>query len=270
MNLSRAVATTAASALLALTGCASSEPLVADGVGSGSANEAAVTTGAAPRLTEQNFLSGVSDAQLEARSAQLDMSIQLQGQSVTATGAMLAEQTLEDSAMQLELEIPGLGTMEMILVDGVAYLNLGQLTSGKYVQLRLDDPAAKEMLGQLKGSLSPAELTRALEGAVTSFEEVGPDTVDGEETTKYVLEVDARKALASQGTGQLPPGVELPRTFTYTFWINDQNLPLRVTADMGSAGQLELRLSNWGEPVDIQAPAAEEITDENPFALPQA
>jgi hypothetical protein len=268
VNLSRAVAATAVSALLALTGCASSEPLVADGVGSGSANEA-VTTGGAPQLTEQNFLSGVSDAQLEARSARLDMSIQLQGQSVTATGAMLAEQTLEDSAMQVEMEIPGLGTMEMILVDGVAYLNLGQLTADKYARLRLDDPAAKEMLGQLKGSLSPAELTRALEGAVTDFEEVGTDTVDGEETTKYVLEVDARKVLATQGMGQLPPGVELPKAFTYTFWINDQNLPLRVTAEMGSAGELEMRFSNWGEPVDIQAPAPEDITDESPFALPQ-
>jgi hypothetical protein len=167
--------------------------------------------------------------------------------------------------MEAEMEIPGQGAISMILVDSTFYMNLGEVTGGKYFELSLDDPTAEQFLGQLKSQMNPAEGIKALEGAVTGFEAAGGETIDGEETTKYVLEVDAQKVFAAQGT-TLPPGIDVPKTLTYTFWVNGENLPLRMAVDMGALGQIEMNFSAWGEPVDIQAPAPNEITDENPLA----
>ena len=271
MKLSRAVAVLAASTLLALTACGSSEGL---GSSAEEGQESAESTGSADEptddtgggeLTESSFVSTITQAQLEASTTQLDMTIDATGQSITMTGQVEAADTLEESAMEAELEIPGQGTIGMILVDATFYMNLGDVTGGKYIELSLDDPTAEQFLGQLKSQMNPAEAIKALEGAVTGFEATGSDTIDGQETTTYVLEVDAQKVFAAQGT-PLPPGVDVPEALTYTFWINDENLPLRMAVDMGSLGEIEMNFSEWGEPVDIQAPPPSQITDENPLA----
>jgi hypothetical protein len=255
--------------LLTLTACGSSESLASgsekdsSSAQSSGTDEATEDTGG--ELTESNFLSTIAQAQLDASTAQLDMSIELAGQSITMTGQLEAAETVEDSAMEAQMEIPGQGAISMILVDSTLYMSLGEATGGKYFELSLDDPSVEQFLGQLKNQMNPAQAVKALEGAVTGFEAAGSETIDGEETTKYVLEVDAQKVFASQGT-MLPPGVDVPKSLTYTFWVNDENLPLRMAVDMGDLGQAEMNFSAWGEPVDIEAPPPSQITDENPLA----
>jgi hypothetical protein len=56
----------------------------------------------------------------------------------------------------------------------------------------------------------------------------------------------------------------------YTFWLDDEQLPVRTAIDMGELGVVEMNFSDWGEPVDIQAPPRSQITKQNPFAAPQA
>jgi len=215
-------------------------------------------------LTEATMVQVVTDAQLEAGTAQMDMSIDVAGQSITMTGALQAAATLEESAMRAEMEIPGQGTIQMILIDSVLYMNLGPATGDKFFELRLDDPSAEAFLGQLKSQLNPAEAIKALEGAVTGFEAAGTETVDGQETTKYVLQVDTQKVLARQGT-PLPPGVDVPDTLDYTFWLNADNLPVKIAVEMGALGTIEMNFTGWGEPVDIAAPPANQITEQNPL-----
>lgn len=280
MKLSRAAVAAAASALLTLTACGSSGSLATDDESTSSASGSSeptdpddeptaedepVETG----LTEENFLSTVVDAQLAASTTQMDMTMDLAGQSIGMTGQLEAAETIESSAMQLEMEIPGGGSFEMILVDGVLYMNAGPATEDKFAELRLDDPAAEQYLGQLKGQLNPAETTKALEGAITGYEAAGADPVDGQEASKYVLEVDTAKVLEKGGVMEVP-GFELPKNLVYTFWLDDSNLPVRITIDTGELGVVEMNFSSWGEPVDIQAPPRSQITEQNPFSPPQA
>lgn len=267
MKLSRAAVAVAASALLTLTACGSSEQLASEGSRTSNSVEqrAADVTNTGSELTESNFLSTIVQAQLEAGSARVAIAGDVAGQPITMTGALETGENLEESAVQAEVDVSGLGSVEVVLVDAVIYLKLDGLTGGKYIELPLDGSVAEQFLGQLKSHVNPAEIATALEGAVTGFEVVGADTVDGEETTQYVLEVDSSKGLAQQGV-RLPDGAELPKVMTYTFWIDDRALPLRITADMGEVVQLDVSLSDWGEPVDIQAPAGDQITEDNPFA----
>jgi len=286
VKLSRLVAAASASALLVLAGCGDS-----DSLGSGNddepttsatseatdegtdeptdqpsteATEEPTDDGGGGELTQDSFVSAITEAQLAAGTAMMDMDVAVGGQSITMTAAIDAGKTLEETAMRAEMEIPGQGTIEMILVDAVLYMNLGAASENKFFELRLDDPSAEQFLGQLKSQLNPAEAVKALEGAVTGFEEAGTETVDGQETTKYVLQVDTKKVFARQGT-QLPPGVDVPDTLDYTFWLNDENLPLRIAIDMGGLGTVEMDITGWGEPVDIQAPPANQITKQNPL-----
>ena len=261
MKLSRAAIAVATSALLTLTACGSSEPLAAGG-SNGVAGAGAATPSA---LTEDNFVSTVIEAQLAAQSAKIDVSGNVGGQSLTLTGAVLAAEKPVRSALQADVEISGMGAVEVILVDAMVYLKLGELTGDKYLKLPLAGGDVEQFLGQLEGQLNPAEFVRALEGAVTRFEKTGVEDVEGEQTTRYVLQVDPRKVLAKQGV-ELPGGAHLPKALTYTFWMTPDNLPLRITADMGELGELDAAFSDWGEPVDIEAPAADQITDGNPFA----
>jgi hypothetical protein len=277
MKLSRAVAAAAASALLTMTACGSSESLATDG-GSASSdpqtNEPAddVTTEGEPtagELDEESFLSTVADAQLAASTTRMDMSMDLSGQSVTVTGQLEGADTVKASAMELEMEIPGLGSLELILVDGILYLNAGAATGNKFAELRLDDPAAEQYLGQLQGQLNPVAMTKALQGALTGFEAVGADPVNGHDATKFILEVVTAKVRAAGGVAEVP-GFELPETMVYTFWLDDEQLPVRTAIDMGELGVVEMNFSDWGEPVDIQPPPRSQIMKQNPFSAPQA
>lgn len=261
MKLSRAAVAVATSVVLTLTACGSSEPL-ASGAPGGVTTDA---TGSANELTDDTFVATVIEAQLAAKSAKIRVSGDVAGQAITLTGAVQAAEEPAESALQADVEISGMGAVELILVDAVVYLKFGQLTGDRYLKLPLAGAGAKQFLGQLDGQLNPAEFVRALDGAVTRFEVTGAETVDGEQTTKYVIEVDPRKVLAKQGV-KLPGGAELPKVLTYTFWIDSDNLPRRITADMGDLGELDASFSDWGDPVDIEAPPADRITEGNPFA----
>lgn len=285
MKLRRAAIAATAAALLTLTACGTSEPLDEDSDDSTSQSDTSsdadtedsdadsdTDTGAETvGLTEETFAEAVTDAQIEAGTATMEGTGTFGADEVAFTGQVDTGESLSDTAMSMQMELPGMGSMDMILLDNKFYLNFGEMTQDKYLVVDLNDPQG---LGALMGSLGQlnfAEQTEALEGAMEGFETGRTETMDGVETTEYVVTVDTAK-LYEQMDGPLAEmdvdSLGLPETLDYSFWVGADNLPRRMSMDLGPTGSMEINISGWGEPVDISAPAPNQITKKDPFSMP--
>jgi hypothetical protein len=269
MTLRRIAVAVSAAALIVITGCGSSADLSSDEDSSRSSDS--VGTGdIAGDLTLASFSSSTSDAQVKAHSTHLEMKMGIQGQAMTMSGDLAIGKSLDDTALDMTMSAPGLGqNMSMILVDGVLYMSDGQ-GSGKYFAIDLGGPSSPfgGLYQQLFEQANPAGITEAFEGAIDDFEAVGSEEIDGTTTTQYRITVDTQKVLAKTlGKDALPEGSmgAMPPQLTYDIWVGDNdNLPRRIEFDaMGTS--VVMNLTDWGKPVDVQAPPPNQVTKKNPL-----
>lgn len=170
-----------------------------------------------------------------------------------------------------------------VLVDGAStvYLRfplLSQLVGEGKPWLKLDAEslaqAAGKDLGEL-GQLNQGDPSQALAylKAAGDFAEAGTETVRGVETTHYTGAIDLSKAVEEVPEGQraqlerlLDEGAvkELPAEA----WIDDNGYLRKLTlAFAGLAGasdagfDLTMEMFDFGSPVDIEPPPADEVTD---------
>jgi lipoprotein LprG len=281
MTLRRAAAAVSAAALLIITGCGSdSDDSSDDQSTSESTSESTeqVDEPAEPvapggvQLTLANFASTTSDAQVDAQSVHMEARGDMQGQSITMSGDMALGKTLEETSFALTMSAPSMGgDVSMMLVDGVMYLP-EEPGSDKYMQIDLTDGSNPmgALFSQIFSQASPSATTLALEGAIEDFRPVGSEEIDGVMTTHYTVTVNTQKVLAETMGEELlsmaqSSGTALPETMTYDFWVgDDDNLPRRMRTDaMGMS--MTIDFTAWGEPVDIQAPSEDQLSDKDPF-----
>jgi len=235
----------AASATLVLTaGCAGSGGTAAD-------------NGA--DLTKANFASEIVKAQSAAKTAHMEAAIQAQGQKMAMTGDV--QMAKKDVAFDLSMTGAALGGgAQFILLDRVVYLKMPGLTqSNKFVKIDISDssnPIAK-MFEQMLSQVDPSQTFKAFD-AITRLQKRGTQEIDGVETTHYTVDVDTQKALQAQGmAGQVPSG-QLPKTLTYDVWVDGQHQVRKLRMDVQGTS-IDMSFSQWGEPVDIKAPPADQI-----------
>jgi hypothetical protein len=274
MTLRRISVALSAAALIVITGCGSSSDISSDDDSSDSSNSSdssdSVGTGdIAGDLTLASFSSSTSEAQVEAQSAHLEMEMGMQGQTMTMSGDMAVGKSLEDTALDMTMSAPGLGeSMSMILVDGVMYMSEGD--TGKYFALDLTDPNSPfgGLYRQMFEQANPTSITEAFDGAIDDLEAVGSEEVDGTTTTHYRVTVDTQKILAKTfGEDALPEGSmdAMPATLKYDIWVgDDDNLPRRIEFDTMGMSTV-MNLTDWGKPVDVQAPPPSQVTKKNPL-----
>jgi hypothetical protein len=191
---------------------------------------------------------------------------------------------------QLGLPLGGGGRVEVRVVDGVLYMNLGGLAGAAGSGLSL--PAGKSWmkldvnglvqsaggsgsgrLGALGGA-DPSGALDALRGVSSDVEDLGAETIRGTETTHYRVHLDLAKALQqvppdlrnqvkegldALGTGTIPADV----------WIGADGMLRKLTMTMdgsklgtkgGSVG-VTFELYDFGAAVDVHAPPADQTAD---------
>lgn len=264
------VALTAASAL-SLTACGSAQD-TAGGDSSGGGSAGGTTQASAP-LTQDNFASAVSDAQSKAQSAHMEMTIETMGMEIEGSGNLSTVESGDpkDAEMAMTVEIPMAGEIEMRLVDGMAYMKMGTYTQDKFVEIDLSDPnnPLGASLDDLTKQADPNAMVEEMAGSLKDFEKTDEtEEFDGVEATRYVLTLDGEgmaEMMESQGGvtgGTTTP--DLPKEIQAELWIDDDNLLHQMTMeiDEGSAPMsMELTFTDWGKPVDVEAPPEDEITD---------
>ncbi|AWB93429.1 hypothetical protein [Aeromicrobium chenweiae] len=102
----------------------------------------------------------------------------------------------------------------------------------------------------------------ALADAVTSVEAKGdPETIDGVQAQPYEVTVDTSRV---EAFAELPEASRstIPKTLVYTMFLGPDDLLRRMTYGFGGmTGTIDL--SQWGEPVDITPPPADELSDKS-------
>ncbi len=152
--------------------------------------------------------------------------------------------------------MPG-GDLEMVLVDDKAYMSMpGVNEPGQFFEIDKSNPA----FGSLDDGLSPADSFAAFDAGLKTVEEVGNETIGGEPTTHYKLQVDAAKALEASGQATV---AGLPDTLEYDVWLDSEDHMRRLTYELVGT-KLTMDMTDWGKDVQIAAPAPADIVDPPP------
>lgn len=254
----RSLAAIAAGALLLapLAGCggSSNKPAHANSTSSSSP-----TGGATPGDTSSNsgggnvdaakFVDDITSAMRAKQTAHMVIEL---GSSMTATADF---RYAADGTPEMRMVAQTGGTKyEVILTGGAMYL---QQPGGKYLKISKSDPALGSLLSQFS-SLGPQESLKLMKSGIKKVTKVGTTQLDGSEVTKYELTVDAQAAAKQLGAAAASAAANLPKTVTYTLYVDNQNLMRGI--DMDVAGQkIVMRVSGWGSPVNIAAPPASKL-----------
>lgn len=240
---------------LVLAGCgeeSSDEP-----GGGDSTADATSTTTEAPSgdlITADNFGDRVVAAQLDAGGVEMDMEMSVQGQAIQANGVMLSGDTLESTLMQLTMDVPGEGSMEMRLVDGIMYMQIPEMG---WVSMNLAELA--QTMGMDLNSFDPSAQIEAFNEALVSLEATGePEEIDGVQAQPYTLVIDNAQLSELEGFEDMPAPAEAE--MEVQMWIGPDDLPRRMIMDM-EGESVTMNMSNWGTDVSVEAPPADEVQD---------
>ncbi len=177
----------------------------------------------------------------------------------------------------------GAGSAEVRVVDGVFYMDLGdlgaeaeELTDGKR-WLKLDVSGLTGMLGDgavSSESSNPVDGLEALRGVSSDVTEVGTDTLRGVETTHYRATIDLAKALADAPPEARADARELlddagAPTIPVDVWLDAQDRVRKYTMQVDGAAfgserstvAVTYEFYDFGAPVDVSAPPADEVAD---------
>lgn len=252
----------ATSAALALAGCGGAAPPAAAPAPAATAPAPAGAIGDAAQLSD-----ALTTATQGKNSATLKVELIAGEQTVDGEGAYSVEGG--DIKMRLNLIVPDQNvSVELRLLDRTIYAKL-PAASGAPVWVRLPVDANNPQTAEFAKLIDQIDVSKQFEQLRTAgrLTGQGPDTLDGAPTTRYDLAVDVERAAATatndavrgQMTTLIQGGV---RTVYTQVWTDQAGLPrqIRTSYTIGNQSFLTTRkMSDWGAPVTIEAPPADQI-----------
>jgi hypothetical protein len=257
---------------LGLSGCGAA----AEGAGEQADATTAASAEAAVGLTQVSFVEELAAAQSDAGTVHMTMTYSGAGAEATGLAGAPLEADVdisdpESPAMAMQMDIDGEVT-DMVLSGGDFYMNMGESTSGKYLSLaeagETDNPMGelfKSMGDVMQSSLKdmdPAAQLQGMDGAITSFEKTGTETVDGVETDVYTILVDAEEMTGPQVEDLPEEALAQAGDVEIIYNVDQDNLARQLTLTMGPDGEeivMTSAFSAWGEPVDVSAPTGDQL-----------
>ena len=247
--------------VVALAGCGGDESGSDDKAGGSSAGDAAPDgLSAGDEVEPDEFIALMQDAMAEPTTMQTEMTMTASGIEITSSGAI--DYTTTPPSMALSMTMPMLGDqpIDMRVIDGKAYMNMGDLTQNKFVVGDLDDPDSPlGDMSTLTDSMDPVHSFDAFNEGLEKVVYEGQEDVDGDSLAHYTLTLDTTKVSMLDTLGASADAV--PDSLEYDAWLDSDDRRRKVTLTMGDTASVEINVSAWGEPVTIEAPPADEITD---------
>ncbi|MEV4599000.1 hypothetical protein AB0K15_16510 [Amycolatopsis sp. NPDC049253] len=268
--------------------------LVLTGCGSKAENGTAAPAGAKPELGLAAPFSNVIELATaskqgtqKSKSSKVSMEMSAAGNTVTAQGVASYEPGNPEMSMTMTTEGQ---QMEMRLVDKTMYIKmpaaqLAQLGTDKpWVKISpdADDPMSQALSGSMSQAGDNSDPTKMLDQIAEAGKIVSSDqtTLDGQQVNHYKVEIDIAKAM-DKFTQSMPAAskaqleqaikgkdIKIPAEI----WVDKNQLPLEITMDESSmmqamgagaagTGKMTLKYSDWGTPVTVAAPPADQVTD---------
>lgn len=242
----------------------------------------------------QSLIDAAKEGTSQAKTSKFTMDMSM-GSMLTMKADGSAEYAGENTkmAMNMNMDMSGMPgaagsqgklSMEMVLIDKTIYMKLPEGMGGSaekpWMKMPIDSMGAAG--GQFKQSMEFSDPAKTLEmiqenGKIESTEQT---TVDGAPATKYKVNLDAKKLFEKVGNGQsMPAGVNID-SLPMDVYLNAENLPVMIEMDLGQLmkdvaeqtgqplpagmenGKMTAKYTNWGEPVDIKAPPADQVNEQ--------
>ncbi len=208
-------------------------------------------------LDKDGLVEAITEGQRKAGSAHIAMKM---SNGISAEGDVDYQGSSPEMQMSMKLPQMGAGTMEMRFVDGIVYMSMPQVTPrGKFLKIDPNDksnPMSKSF-GSLTEQMDPLNSIKGMRAGVQEVEFVGAEEVKGDAVDHYRVTVDTAKMMEATGQKTVPG---MPETLTYDMWLDDKDLLRRMQFDL-SGLKLDMLMSRWGEPVEVQAPPADKIVE---------
>lgn len=191
----------------------------------------------------------------KGRSAKVSMVSS--GTEAASTTKGVIDYSTTPPSMKLTTTTPALQGQEseVLLVGKNMYMNMGDVSDGKYIKMSLDGEAGS-MLDV--SQLDPAQSFKSFNKGITSLKSAGKEKVGGLELTRYDAVIDTKAVL---GDNKAAAGVDMPKTMNYSFSFDKEGMLRRVVTDMGSLGKSTMTYDDWGIKVSIKAPPAKDVTE---------
>lgn len=252
-----AVLSLTAVATLGLSACSS---------GGGETDQPAVASTIEPEqaspfdLSKADFVARTAAASRAASSVSMAMTVVAASETTKASGDVRYTDTGAD--MQLALAVPGVGELDMRVLDGSIYVSVGEQTEGNFIALGPDDTDSPfaALIDQVLDQFDPTASLEGMEGAILSLEKAGePEEIDGVLAQPYEIVVDM-SATTKVMPGGLTDAEDVPDTVTYTYWVGEDDLMRRAVAEI-PGGSVDVTFTNWGGEMNITAPAPDLVVD---------
>jgi len=203
-----------------------------------------------PYKDKASFIAALKKGAATSTTAHVTMTMAASGQQIQMVGDTKVDPG--NPAMKVSMDMGSQMKLDMILVDKKIYMKgFPGLQAGKWAAIDSTSAMGKQLTSSLDQA-DPTKMYDQFDKAVTDVKYVGPESVDGQSMDKYELTLDTSAiAGADAAKGQMP------KTITYTAWLDDQDHLRRVTFDISGA-KADMHMSKYGEPVDITAPAAKD------------
>lgn len=226
------------------------------------------STAALAELSGADFYPSVMAAMKEAETFNFSTTTGATGQTQEMTG----QARFGDDGVEMKASSTGAQAMDLVLLDQVMYMKSPDLGTGdKWIKIDLSDP--NSLFGMIGKATDPEVMFKAMEKP-KNLELVGSEEVDGVETNHYRITLDPSKYLDAMG---FPASMAemLPKELVTEMWVDADNLPRKFSQTMevpSAAGgaatsqTTEGTYSDFGTEVDIEAPPADEVTEDFPGA----
>ncbi|MDN5861497.1 MAG: hypothetical protein L0H84_23080 [Pseudonocardia sp.] len=248
-------------AALALAGC-------------GGATTAGTPAPAAPvpvaSITDAGQLAdALTKATQGKNSATMKMEITAAGQTFGGDGAYSING--DAVTMRLNFTLPGQAApLELRLVDRTIYVKLPAGAGGQgWLKVPVD--ANNPQTAEFAKLIDQVDIAKQYDQFRTAgvLKGQAPDTVDGVPTTRYDLTVDVAEAIAAapseEARTQLEPLAQAGvKTLDMQIWADAENLPRQIRSSFTAQGQnasATIKLSDWGAPVTVEAPPADQVLE---------
>lgn len=219
-------------------------------------------------LSADDFYPSVMAAMREAETFNFETVSSATGQEQTMTG----QARFSDAGMEMKASSTGAQAMELILVGKAMYMKSPGLGTGdKWIKIDLSDP--NSLFGMIGKATDPEVMFKAMESP-KKLELLGTEDVDGVSTHHYRITMDPSQYLEAM---EFPAAMAdmLPKELVTEMWVDGDSLPRRFTqtievpATGGGAPtstSTEGTYSDFGTDVEIEAPPADQVTEDFPGA----
>jgi hypothetical protein len=263
MKLERSFTALALAGVMVLSGCGGdngNDAQVGDSAStsaSDSPSPSATSSDAGEVVDKADFLADARKGIEGFTTAHVTMELAATAGDMSGEGDIELTDGKPAMAMTMSMPALGAGEIDVRLVDGFMYMKTPGRSGGKFAKVDLSDPNSPLAgLGQLADTFDPSQSLDVVADGLTKVVYLGEDDLDGENLHHYALTIDTTKVAAFQA---LPGGSSLPKTLDYEIWVDDDFRMRGMNMDL-PLGAATVRYTNLGDPVDVQAPPASQVT----------